>query len=104
MLQRQQYPMPKRLINCLETVSTLVLLGSVTLGCASVCLIILYNMALVLLKEVGQAPILAALSILLTAGLVGYVYVAGAPPAPPLTKQEAPLLDEDPIHYEQDPM
>lgn len=94
--------MPKRLINCLETVSTLILLGSVTVGCSLVCLILLYNMALVLLKEVGQAPILASFSILLLGFLVGYVYRAGALPVPPVI-QEAPFLDEDPIHYEQDP-
>ena len=92
--------MPKHFIDCLETVSTLVLLGSVTIGSASICIVLLYNMAFVLLREAGQMPLLAAFAATLLVSIITYVYKAAheeynTPPT---------LCDQDPIHYEEDPV
>ncbi len=96
------HPMPKHFLDCLETVSTLVLLGSVTIGSASITLVILYNMALVLLREAGQMPLLTAFTATLLVSILAYLYNAACdeynnPPRPFVE-------DPDPIHYEEDPV
>jgi hypothetical protein len=91
--------MSKRFIGLLETVSTLVFLGSVSIGCGAISIVLLYNMALVLLQEAGQMPLLSGCVIIAGALFIGYL--CNAPSY--AYHSIANAYDEDPIHYEEDP-
>ncbi len=94
-----------------EFVSTVVFVGTVSVGFASIVAVVLYNMAFVLLHEAQQFPALAAIYLLL--GLLGALFLAESigtelkgmgeededqqEPVLPVHQEDPAVLDEDPI-------
>jgi hypothetical protein len=94
--------MPLHFIDIFEAISTCVLLGSVTVGCAAISLILLYNMALVLLKEAGQMPVLTATIVSMGCLLAAYLCY-NASDSMKYVDSSNRAEDQDPIHFEEDP-
>jgi hypothetical protein len=94
-----------------EFVSTIVFVGTVSVGFAAIVGIVLYNMAVVLMYEAQQFPALAAIYLLL--GLLGALFLAESMGMElkgmgeenvdqqervlPVHQEDPAVLDEDPI-------
>lgn len=94
-----------------ECISTIVFVGTVSVGFAAIVGIVLYNMAFVLIYEAQQFPALAAIYLLL--GLLGALFLAesigmelkGMGEDEANNEQEVALSPhDDPIPFDEDPI
>jgi hypothetical protein len=96
-------------LRSLEFISTAVFIGTVSIGFATLVMLLVYNMAFVLAYEARQSPFLAiGYGVMVVLGGLFLAEQMGDPADKDEEVEEAPVVpvapDTDPLHFEEDPV